>query len=41
MTMRKITTDNSVKIIPQSEQTQSVSRDVTPNTRKNSSRPRK
>ena len=39
MTLRKITIDNSVKYIPQSEQTQE--RDSKPNTIKNNSLPRK
>ena len=51
MTLRKITVDNSVKYIAQSEQTQSISRererererekDIEPNTLKNISLPRK
>ena len=39
MTSRKITVDNSLKYIPQSEQTQE--RDSKPNTIKNNSLPRK
>ena len=43
MTLRKITFDKSVRYIPQSEQTQSISkeRDSKSNTRRNSSLPRK
>ena len=41
MTLRKTTVDNSVNFIPQSEQTQSFSRDIKPNTRKVVSLPRK
>ena len=36
MTLQKITVDNSVKRIPKSEQTQSISRDIEPNTINNS-----
>ena len=35
MTLRNITIENSVKIIPESEKTQFISRDVKPNTTKN------
>ena len=41
MTLRKKTFDNSVKFLPQSEQTQFFSRDSKPNTRKNNSLPHK
>ena len=41
MTVRKRTIDNSVKNIPQSEQTQSLSTDSKPNTRNNVSNPKK
>ena len=41
MTLRDITIDNSAKYIPQSEQTQSISRAIKPNMIKNNSLPRK
>ena len=41
MTLRKTTVDNSVNYIPQSEQTESFSRDIKPNTIKKLSLARK
>ena len=41
MGLRKLTVDVSVKYIEQSEQTQSISRDIKPNIIKNKSLPRK
>ena len=40
MTLRKITIDNSVKYFAKSEQSQSISRESKPNTKKNNSIPR-
>ena len=37
MTLQKVTIDNSEQYIAQSEQTQSISRDIKQNTKKNNS----